>query len=52
MSLMLRAEGLEGEGLKLTLKKVKPQVKRAVHSTLDNHVDSPRERLNTYFMFT
>lgn len=33
----------EGEGLELTLRKTKLQVKRAVCSMLDNHADSLRQ---------
>lgn len=41
----------EGEGLESTLRKTKLQVKRAVHSMLDNHVDSLRQGIKCVFYF-
>lgn len=41
----------EGEGLELTLRKIKLQVKRAVHSMLDNHVGGLRQGIKCVFYF-
>lgn len=51
MAWMLRVEAGEEEGLELTLREIKLQVKRAVCSMLDNHVDGLRQGIKRVFYF-
>lgn len=46
-----RGGACEGEGFQLTLRKIKLQVKRAVHSMLDNHVGGLRQGIKCVFYF-
>lgn len=41
----------KGEGLELTLRKIKLQVKRAVRFMLDNHVGGLRQGIKCVFYF-